>query len=225
MVTHDRSAAEHAHAHRSIWRRACSSKARSARALGPLMQFLQLIAAQRVAPQAAHALTVLGIVVAVSAFGLLRRRRRLVRRRERQLVARRLVTRNAISLVFPLPLHYRRRSAQVPGVKRWRARTGSAASTSDRRTSSRSSRSTARSISRCIPSTASPSEREGVSARPRAARSSAASSPTSTAGRSATRCRCAARSSRATGASRCAASTTAPRRAPTRRSSSSIGTT
>ena len=56
------------------------------------------------------------------------------------------------------------------------------------------------------------------------ARSSGARSPTSTAGRSATRSRCAARSTRGPGRSRCAASTTARTAPSTRRRCSSTGT-
>ena len=65
---------------------------------------------------------------------------------------------------------------------------------------------------------------QGVPASTGRARSPGASSPTSTAGRSATRFRSAARSFRERGRSRCARSTTAPTPRRTRRSSSSTGT-
>jgi len=62
-------------------------------------------------------LTVLGITVAILAFGLLRT---LVDARYAGVEASsavRLVTRNSISLVFPLPVAYKDKIRQVPGVK------------------------------------------------------------------------------------------------------------
>jgi putative ABC transport system permease protein len=61
-------------------------------------------------------LTVAGIVVAVTAFGLLRTIVDAWYAGAEASSATRLVTRNAISLVFPLPLSYAQKIRQVPGV-------------------------------------------------------------------------------------------------------------
>jgi putative ABC transport system permease protein len=62
-------------------------------------------------------LTMLGIVIAVLAFGLLRTVVDAWSAGVDAASSTRLVTRNAISLVFPLPLTYEERIRQVPGVK------------------------------------------------------------------------------------------------------------
>jgi putative ABC transport system permease protein len=62
------------------------------------------------------ALTVLAVVIAVLAFALLRTVVDAWYAGVAQSSATRLVTRNAISLVFPLPLYYRDRIRQVDGV-------------------------------------------------------------------------------------------------------------
>jgi len=62
-------------------------------------------------------LTVLGITIAILAFGLLRTVVGLWHLGVERSVATRLVTRNAISLVFTLPISYYDRIRQVPGVK------------------------------------------------------------------------------------------------------------
>jgi len=41
----------------------------------------------------------------------------------------RLITRHAVSLVFNMPMAYKPRIQALPGVRRWRRRTGSGAST------------------------------------------------------------------------------------------------
>src|SRR5512137_2846371 len=62
-------------------------------------------------------LTVLGISIAILAFGLLRTVVGLWHLGAERSLATRLVTRNAISLVFTLPISYYDRIRQVPGVK------------------------------------------------------------------------------------------------------------
>jgi putative ABC transport system permease protein len=62
------------------------------------------------------ALTVAGIVVAIVAFGLLRTIIEAWYSGANASSSARLVTRNAISLVFPLPLHYAERIRQTAGV-------------------------------------------------------------------------------------------------------------
>jgi len=61
-------------------------------------------------------LTIVGIVVAICAFGLLRTIVEAWYAGAEASSSARLVTRNAISLVFPLPLNYAQRIRQVPGV-------------------------------------------------------------------------------------------------------------
>jgi putative ABC transport system permease protein len=62
------------------------------------------------------ALTVVGIVVAIVAFGLLRTIVEAWYAGANASSSARLVTRNAVSLVFPLPLTYAQRVRQIPGV-------------------------------------------------------------------------------------------------------------
>jgi len=61
-------------------------------------------------------LTVLGVAIAILAFGLLKTLVGLWYHGVNSASATRLVTRNAISLVFPLPISYYDRIRQVPGV-------------------------------------------------------------------------------------------------------------
>jgi putative ABC transport system permease protein len=61
-------------------------------------------------------LTVVGIVVAITAFGLLRTIVAAWYAGAEGSSSARLVTRNAISLTFPLPLNYAQKIRQVPGV-------------------------------------------------------------------------------------------------------------
>lgn len=62
-------------------------------------------------------LTVVGIAIAVVAFGLLRTLVEVWYSGAEHSSASRLVTRNAISLIFPLPLSYKDRIRQIEGVK------------------------------------------------------------------------------------------------------------
>ncbi len=62
-------------------------------------------------------LTVLGITIAILAFGLLRTFINAWYAGVEATSANRLVTRNAISLIFPLPLSYKEKIRQVNGVK------------------------------------------------------------------------------------------------------------
>lgn len=62
-------------------------------------------------------LTILGITIAILAFGLLKTIVGLWQIGVERSLATRLVTRNAISLVFSLPISYYERIRQVPGVK------------------------------------------------------------------------------------------------------------
>jgi putative ABC transport system permease protein len=62
-------------------------------------------------------LTILGVAIAILAFGLLRTLVGLWYLGVEQSSATRLVTRNAISLVFPLPISYKDRIRQIDGVK------------------------------------------------------------------------------------------------------------
>ena len=171
------------------------------------------------------ALTVVGIVVAITAFGLLRTIVDAWYAGANASSSARLVTRSAVSLVFSLPLTYaaedppgRRRALGLVGQlvrRRLHHRAQLLSAVRDRRAD----------LSRHVPGVrAAGRGAQGVSRPTARARSSAASSPSSTAGRWATRSRCAARSTREPGRSRCAASTTAPTRAPTSRRCSSTGT-
>jgi len=63
-------------------------------------------------------LTVIGVGVAVMAFGLLRTVVTAWHAGVEASAANRLITRHAVSFVFPLPLAYRDRIARVPGVER-----------------------------------------------------------------------------------------------------------
>jgi putative ABC transport system permease protein len=63
-------------------------------------------------------LTILGIIVAIMAFGLLRTVVDAWYAGANATSSTRLVTRNAISLVFPLPVAYKEKIRQIPGVTR-----------------------------------------------------------------------------------------------------------
>ena len=62
-------------------------------------------------------LTILGIVIVILAFGLLRTVVSAWYAGVEASSASRLVTRNSISLVFPLPISYRDKIRQINGVK------------------------------------------------------------------------------------------------------------
>ena len=111
MVTHDPKAAEKAR-RMVTWRRACwSTEDGATRHVRPAAR-----PAQRVPSQAAHHAHVVGIVVAIAAFGLLRTIVDAWYAGANASSSARLVTRNSISLAFPLPLTYAQRIRQVPGV-------------------------------------------------------------------------------------------------------------
>ncbi len=63
------------------------------------------------------ALTIIGVAIAITAFGLLRSLVELWYLGAERSSATRLVTRNAISLVFSMPIAYRDRIRQLPGIK------------------------------------------------------------------------------------------------------------
>src|SRR6266567_2713999 len=81
------------------------------------MFFLKLIIRNAFRHKLRSFLTVLGVAIAILAFGLLRTLVGLWYLGVEQSSASRLVTRNAISLVFSLPISYKDRIRQVPGVK------------------------------------------------------------------------------------------------------------
>jgi putative ABC transport system permease protein len=79
--------------------------------------FLKLIIRNAFRHRLRTLLTMLGIVIAVLAFGLLQTVVDAWSAGVDAASSTRLVTRNAISLVFPLPLTYEEKIRQVPGVK------------------------------------------------------------------------------------------------------------
>jgi putative ABC transport system permease protein len=81
------------------------------------MQFLKLVARNALRHKLRTGLTVLGLVIAVLSFGLLQTVVDLWYRGANAAAPDRLVTRNAISLVFPMPRHYRDKLRAVDGVK------------------------------------------------------------------------------------------------------------
>jgi len=81
------------------------------------MWYLKLIVRNAFRHQLRTGLTVLGIVVAILAFGLLRTVVDAWYAGAEAASATRLVTRNAISLIFALPLTYQGRIRQIEGVK------------------------------------------------------------------------------------------------------------
>ena len=80
------------------------------------MFFLKLVFLNAFRARLRAALTVLGLVIAVVAFGVLQTVVGAWYAGVEAASANRLVTRNAISLVFPLPAYYRERIRSVPGV-------------------------------------------------------------------------------------------------------------
>jgi putative ABC transport system permease protein len=80
------------------------------------MYFAKLILRNALRHKLRTGLTVVGIVVAITAFGLLRTVVEAWFAGAEGASSTRLVTRNAISLVFPLPITYRDRIRQVSGV-------------------------------------------------------------------------------------------------------------
>ncbi|HXV21614.1 MAG TPA: FtsX-like permease family protein [Desulfuromonadales bacterium] len=80
------------------------------------MLFFRLILRNAFRHRLRTVLTVFGVAVAIAAFGLLRTLVGLWYLGVESASATRLVTRNAISLVFPLPISYRERIQSIPGV-------------------------------------------------------------------------------------------------------------
>ena len=81
------------------------------------MFFLKLILRNAFRHKLRAFLTVLGVAIAILAFGMLRTLVGLWYHGVEASSATRLVTRNSISLIFPLPISYKDRIRQVPGVK------------------------------------------------------------------------------------------------------------
>jgi len=81
------------------------------------MFLLKLVIRNALRHKLRSSLTVIGIAIAIVAFGLLRTLVEVWYSGAEHSSASRLVTRNAISLIFPLPLSYKDRIRQVEGVK------------------------------------------------------------------------------------------------------------
>ena len=81
------------------------------------MQILRLLVKNAFRHKLRTALTVLGIAIAILAFGLLRTTVGAWYAGVEASSATRLVTRNSISLIFPLPLSYQEKIRHIPGVK------------------------------------------------------------------------------------------------------------
>ena len=82
------------------------------------MELLRLLLRNSLRHKLRSLLTVLGVGVAVTAFALLRTVVTAWHAGVEASAANRLITRHAVSFVFPLPLAYRDRIAQVPGVEK-----------------------------------------------------------------------------------------------------------
>ncbi len=81
------------------------------------MYFLKLIFKNVFRAKLRSSLTIIGLVIAVMAFGVLQTVVDAWFAGANASSAARMVTRNAISLVFPMPSYYRERIKAVPGVK------------------------------------------------------------------------------------------------------------
>lgn len=82
------------------------------------MELLRLLLRNTLRHKLRGLLTVIGVGVAVMAFGLLQTVVTAWYAGVEASAANRLITRHAVSFVFPLPLSYRDRIAQVPGVNK-----------------------------------------------------------------------------------------------------------
>src|ERR1044071_716482 len=82
------------------------------------MELLRLLLRNTLRHKLRAVLTVTGVAIAVMAFALLRTVVTAWYAGVDASAANRLITRHAVSFVFPLPLAYRDRIAQVPGVER-----------------------------------------------------------------------------------------------------------
>jgi putative ABC transport system permease protein len=81
------------------------------------MFFIKLIIRNAFRHRLRTCLTIIGVAIAILAFGMLRTLVGLWYLGVERSSASRLVTRNAISLVFPLPISYEERIRQIHGVK------------------------------------------------------------------------------------------------------------
>ncbi len=81
------------------------------------MFFLKLVTRNAFRARLRSALTVLGLVIALVAFGLLQTVVSAWYAGSEAASASRLITRNSISLVFPLPLYYREKIMAIDGVR------------------------------------------------------------------------------------------------------------
>src|SRR5512136_578210 len=81
------------------------------------MFFLKLIIRNAFRHRLRTCLTIAGVAIAILAFGMLRTLVGLWYLGVERSSATRLVSRNAISLVFPLPISYKDRIREIPGVK------------------------------------------------------------------------------------------------------------
>jgi putative ABC transport system permease protein len=81
------------------------------------MHFLKLVVRNALRHRLRTALTLLGLTIAVLSFGLLQTLVDLWYRGANAAAPDRLVTRNAVSLVFSMPRHYREKLRAVEGVK------------------------------------------------------------------------------------------------------------
>jgi putative ABC transport system permease protein len=78
--------------------------------------FLKLIARNVFRAKLRSTLTIVGLVIAILAFGLLQTVVRAWYAGSEAASATRLITRNAISLTFAMPVYYRERIRAIPGV-------------------------------------------------------------------------------------------------------------
>ena len=81
------------------------------------MKILKLIFKNSLRHKLRTALTIFGISIAVIAFGLLRTVVTAWYSSVKAASANRLIVRQSVSFIFPLPYSYREKIAQVPGVK------------------------------------------------------------------------------------------------------------
>src|SRR5512144_202952 len=94
----------------------CPSTTPAAAIRGPALFWIHLVLRNALRHKLRTALTVVGIVVAIVAFGLLRTIVDAWYAGANASSSARLVTRSSVSLVFPLPLTYAAKMRQVPGV-------------------------------------------------------------------------------------------------------------
>ena len=82
------------------------------------MELIRLLLRNSLRHKLRSLLTIVGVGIAIMAFALLRTVVTAWYAGVEASAANRLITRHAVSFVFPLPLAYRDRIAQVPGVNR-----------------------------------------------------------------------------------------------------------